>query len=219
MQIVWFHTTISWTVSSCRGNTIQAVPWHQCKLYCLQTSSCQSLNYNFTDNGCTYFKATCPKAMSHPTMAFELFSNKHPEQCIEWIPKQEGHPKRESRSVTEHNRRFLARMQKDGNDFMSYVLTTACYSRDDDGSIKSTNGYPCQYIRVRYGCTVYYVTYEFGATLPPNVPVAGYTVRGLPVFIGIEDGGVKPGYYIPGSNRLVSNGGIVTDNVKLLVSL
>ena len=201
------------------GNTIQSVSWHQCKLYCLQTSSCQSLNYDFTDKICTYFTATCPKAMSHPTMAFKLFTGKHPEQCIEWIPKLEGHPKRDSRSVTEDNRRFLARMQKDGNDFISHMLMTVCYSRDDDGAITSRNGYPCQYLRVRHGCTVYYVTYELSTPLPPNALVGGYTAEGIPVYIGIEDGGARPGYYIPGSNRLVSSGGIFTDDVKLLVSL
>ena len=201
------------------GNIIGPVPWHQCKLYCLHTSSCQSLNYNFADNVCTYFTATCPKAISHPTMALGLFTGKDREQCIEWIPKQEGHPSRDSRSVTEDNRRFLARMQKNGSDFTSYLLGFPCYSRDDNGATISNNGYPCQYLRVRYGCTVYYVTYELGATLPPNALVAGYTAGGLPVYIGIEERAVRPEYYIPGSNRLVANWCIYTDNVKLLVSL
>ena len=193
--------------------------WSQCKLFCVQASRCQSINYDLTENKCTYFTATCPQAISHPSMAFVLFTGKEPEQCMEWIPRENSNPSGD-RSVTKTNKRFVARMQKDGNDYIGLMYTSLiCHARDDDGIFKSYHGYPCQYLRIRDGCTPYYVSYELGTPLPPKVLIGGHAAAGLPVYIGIRDGAVKPGYYIHGSNRFVSVDGNVTENVKLLVSL
>ena len=226
---VWSHTTCESYDFSYRlhgrycpteGIVIPNLPWHQCKLFCLQTSKCQSINYNVTDNICTYFTATCPKASSHPWMAFVLFTGKQPGQYIEWIPNETGHPKDEERSVSEDNYRFVARMQKDGNDLMGYQIDSLCYSRDEGGIFLSTAGYPCQYIRIRDGCTVYFVNYELGNPLPPNAFIGGYTMAGLPVYIGSEYR-IYPSYYMPASNRLAFGAKIVgaNVNVKLLVAL
>ena len=89
-----------------RGINTPNLAWHQCKQFCLQSSNCQAVNYNFTDNLCTYFTATCPKAISDPSMAFALFTGKRPEQYIEWIPIKDRHPLTD-RSVTEGNKRFF----------------------------------------------------------------------------------------------------------------
>ena len=201
------------------GTVVSNLHWHQCKLFCLQTPSCQAVNYNFTANLCTYFTSTCPRAFSHPDMAFNLFTGRQPRQCIEWIPKQDGQLPGD-RSVTEDNERYVARLQKDGNDFVCYFYTSVnnCFSLDDEGEIFSRQGgYPCQYLQIREGCTVLYVDYELDAPIPPNALIGGYTAEGLPVYIG----GVSriSGYYIPGSNRLVAGFNIITGNVKLLVSL
>ena len=183
------------------GIMISKLPWHHCELFCLETPNCQSVNYNLTDSICTYFTATCPRAMSHPGMAFVVFTGRQSAECIEWIPKRNGHPKGDDRSMTEDNHRFAARMQKKGNDILGYQLHEICYSRDEEGKLKSTHGYPCQYLRIRDGCTVFYMKYELGTPLPPNAMIGGYTAGGLPVYIGIKEGGVTPKSYIPGVNR------------------
>ena len=183
------------------GIIIPNLPWYHCKLFCLETSNCQSVNYNFTDNICTYFTATCPKAISHPGVSFVLFTGRDSGECIEWIPNKNGHPKRDDRSLTEDNKRFAARMQKNGNDLVSYQLLSICYGRDEEGTFRSIHGYPCQYLRIRNGCTVYYMTYELGTPLPPNALIGGYTAGGLPVYIGSKDGGIRSKSYIPGFNR------------------
>ena len=190
--------------------------WSQCKLFCLQTPSCQSVNYNFTDSLCSYFTATCTKALSHPGMAFVLFTGKQSEQCMEWISLQSSHLAGD-RPVSQDNNRFIARMQKNGHDYIGYVLINInCYSVDDNGQF---TGFPCQYLRISDGCTVYFVSYVIGTPLPPNVLIGGYTALRLPVYIGIKEGSKFPGYYIPGSNRLAAGVGYETENVKLLVSL
>ena len=111
------------------GIIISESQWQQCKLFCLQTSHCQSVNYNFTDNICTYFTVTCRKATSHPGMAFALFTGRQSAEC-KWIAKWHGHPDRDDRSVTEDNKRFAARMQKKRSDFMGYryflVMLRSC---------------------------------------------------------------------------------------------
>ena len=194
--------------------------WHQCKLFCLHSPNCQAVNYNFIDNLCIYFAATCPKAMGHPDMAFALFAGRPPEQCIEWIPKEMYGLVEDDRAITEDSMRFVARMQKGGNDFVCYTYGHLCMSKDSGGRFKNVEGYPCQYLRIREGCTVYYVNYELGAPLPPNVLVGGYTADGLPVYIGHKLGTALFGYYISMSKRLIAGYATVTDkNVGLLVSL
>ena len=127
------------------------------------------------------------------------------------------------RTVTEDNSRFVARMQKDDSDFVCYLALRfyQCYSSDDKGKkIESQDGYPCQYLRIRDGCTVMYIDYELGTTLPNKAVIGGYTADGIPVYIGLGtmNNNVQiPGYYTPGSMRLVAGFVIITKNVKILV--
>ena len=203
------------------GIIITNSSWHQCKLFCLQTTSCQSVNYNFTYNICTYLTTTCSKAIGYPGMAFALFTGRQPKECIEWIPRWDRLALGD-RSVTEDNLRFVARIQKDGNDFVGHMNSDnrACYALDDQGGVTTYQGYNCQYLRILEDCTVYYEDYEPDAPLPPTAVIGGYTTEGLPVYIGLRNYGLLlPGYYISGSNRVVVADEFVTDNVKILVAL
>ena len=196
--------------------------WHQCKLFCLNTTSCQAFNYNFVDNLCEYFTVSCTKAISHQDMAYVLFTERQPQQCIGWVQRENGDPADDARSVTEDNVRFVARLQKGGNDWVGYVIgypMLTCLAHDDEGRISTTHGLPCQYLRVREGCTVYYVDYELGAPLPRTAVIAGYTAEGLPVYVGITDGRTRPGHYTTGSNALITTFGNVTENIKLLIAI
>ena len=200
------------------GVVARNLSWQQCKLFCLHSSSCQAINYDLTSNVCKHFSATCPKAISRPNVLYALFTGRSPEQCIEWIPKENGDPY-EDRSVTEGSNRFVARMQKDGNDFVCYLraVLDKCYSRDDNGTFTSNARHPCQYLRIRDGCTVYYVNYELDTPLPPKAVIGGYTADGVPLYIGRRTR--KIGYYLPGSGRVVAGHVIETEDVKILVSL
>ena len=202
-----------------KGILMSNLPWHQCKLYCLQTPNCHSVNYNFTDNICSYFTATCPKAINHPSMAFVLFTGRKSEECIQWIPKGSNQPSDDDRSVSEDNQRFVARLQKDGNDFLGYMLQSICYCKDGEGVLKSKQGYPCQYLRVSDSCTVYYVDYKLGAPLSSKALIGGYTADGLPVYFVIKDGGNAPNTYIPTFTGFAYHGEITTEKVRVLVSL
>ena len=95
---------------------------YQCKLFCLHNTGCQAVNYNFTSSVCTYLTQTCPIALHHPDMTFALFTARRSEQCAEWIPNanERGHPV-SRRVLTVDNKRFIARIQKSGNDYIGYI--------------------------------------------------------------------------------------------------
>ena len=193
------------------------IPWYECKLLCMQTPSCQAVNYNIVTSSCTNITKTCPQAILHPSMTFTRFTAIRPEQCIEWIERGTGLLPGD-RAMTEDNMRFMARMQKDGDDFMCYMLTphNHCYYRDIQGVRfdSNTGGYPCQLLRIRDGCTVLYMSYDLGTPLPPNALIGGYTAGGLPCYI------VQPhAFYVPGPNSLIGKHRIANNKVQLLVSL
>ena len=200
------------------------ISWRQYKLNCMHTASCDAVNYDFTANICTQLPATCTKAIGHPDMLFALLTRRQPDQYLEWIPISDGPPVRE-RSVTEDNSRFVTRMQKGGNDLVCYLglITYNCPSRDDNGLFSTEQGHPCQYLRIRNGYTVMYVNYELGTPLPQTAVIGGYTADGLrvPVYIGLGpfNNLQLPGYYTPGSMRLVAGYNIITENIKILVLL
>ena len=203
------------------GRIIANISWHQCKLSCLQTARCEAANYNLSFNICSYVSTPCAKAISHPGMAYISFTGKQPQQCIEWIPKVNVNPM-DDRLVTEDKTRYIIRMQKNGNDYIGHLLVGyyRCISADDQGSFKSPPGsYPCQYLRIQEGCTVLYVTYELGTRLPPNTLIGGYTAEGVPLYIGRPVGDSVSGYYIQGTNRVITGRGIFTENVEILASL
>ena len=204
------------------GIFIPNLSWRQYKLFCLHASSCKAVSYDFNDNVCIYLTVTCIKAISHPDMAFAVFTGRQTHQCVDWIPIVGSLNPSTVRTITSGNRRFVARMQKDGNDFACYLIANwnlNCVTRDDGGSFSTVHGYPCQYMLLRDGCTVYYMNYELDTPLPANALIAGHTTSGLPVYIGIEEGATRSGYYIPGSKRLILPDGNVTENVKILVLL
>ena len=213
-----YHRSFHGRYCPTEGILTPKLSWNQCKLYCLDSSNCQAASYNFTNSLCTHLTATCPLAMNHPDMAFALFTEMQQERCIEWISLEDDHPTGD-RSVSVDNERFASRMQKDGSDFVGYLMVLYndnCLSKDGEENFHSADGYPCQYMRVRDGCTVYFVGYEPGAPLPPNAVIGGYTVEGLPVYIGFH---TAPGYYIPGSNSMVIGFAVQRENLKILVSL
>ena len=132
------------------GRVIADVSWHQCKLFCLQTATCQAVNHNFSFNICTHITTPCPEARSHPEMAYILFTGKQLHQCIEWIPKDNGHLV-DDRLLTANDTisstisRYTTRMQKNGSDYIGHLRVgyDRCIARDDQGVFRSDSGYPC----------------------------------------------------------------------------
>ena len=70
--------------------------------------------------------------------------------------------------------------KKHRNDYIGHIFWSIhhCFAGTDDGLISSkySRDFPCQYLRVRDGGTVYYLDYEFGVPVPNNALFGGYTV-------------------------------------------
>ena len=207
------------------GRVIADLSWHQCKLFCLQTARCEAINHNFSFNICTHITAPCPEAISHLEMAYILFTGRQPHQCIEWIPQDNAYPVGDrlmAASVRRSTiRRYTIRMQKNGSDYIGHLRAgyDSCLARDDQGAFRSDSGYPCQYLRISEGCTVFYVAYKLGSPLPLNAVIGGYTAEGASLYIGRPSGSTITGYYIQGTNILINEKGIYIENVEILVSL
>ena len=205
------------------GILIPNLSWHQCKLFCMHNQGCQAVNYNFTNNLCTHMTKTCPLAVRHPDMAFATFTSRQRDHCIEWIPNRNeiGQPAGE-RLLTADHVRYAARIKKDGNDLIGYMLWSVhhCYASSDVGTIKSkrSGDPPCQYLKVRDNCTVLYQHYELGTLLPLHALVGGY-IGGLPVYLGRKRQWQTPMSYIPGSNRWALGFSPANGDAELLVVL
>ena len=167
---------------------------------------------------CTYLVETCLQAKNHPGMAFRLFTGWQPHECLEWIPIGSFS---KDHSVTNDNWRFAARLEKGGNNFGGFYFEVRkiCFTDGDDGEpVRSDGGSPCQYLRVRDGCTVYYVDYEIGSPVPPNAVMSGYTTTGVPIYLcGHRNIGRLLGYYKAGSNKWGCYSESFTGNMMLLV--
>ena len=205
------------------GIVVPNLSWPQCKLLCLQRSGCQAVNYDFTKTSCIQLTEPCPITSRKPDMAFALFSARNSEQCVEWIPN----PNRRGRIagerlLTDDNVRYTARIQKNGNDFIGYILWSVhhCYAGTGGAKLQSkySNDHPCQYLQVRDGCTVHYMNYELGTAVPPRALIGGYTSGGHPVYLG-KFPGQKPKSYIPGLNKMELGFNAASGNIELLMVL
>ena len=114
-----------------------------------------------------------------------LFSVIQSEQCLEWA-KMAQNVFPGDRAMTMDNVRFVARVQKDGNDYLGYLLTKNYnyYFRDEKGvRFKSKRwGYPYQFLRIRDGCTVLYVHYKLDTPYLP-MPWSVGTPQGVSLVI------------------------------------
>ena len=124
-----------------QGIVIQNLPWHQCKLHCLQTSACQSVNQNCTDNICSYFPASGKKKRKPPNgVDFAPFRERKSKECIKWILKEDVCLLEENRSVSEDNMRFTTRTQNDGTNWLGHNLYWLCSGKDEVGKLTSQRG-------------------------------------------------------------------------------
>ena len=111
----------------------------------------------------------------------------------------------------------------DGNDYVGNIYWNIhhCFAGTEKGLIysKYIRDHPCQYLRVRDGCTVYYLVYELSSPVPHNALIGGYTEEGFPVYVGRELPGQDACSYIPNSNRAILGFSKGMENMGLLVVL
>ena len=113
---------------------------HQCRYMCLQSVICRAYNYNATDGTCTLFRTPCPQAFAEALMEFAVLTQKSSDECYQWIPYVPGDAI-DSRMVYTDNAGLLP-------------------------EFGSSQGYPCQRLRIEEDCTIIWVPY----TAPDSIP-------------------------------------------------
>ena len=144
---------------------------HQCNLLCIQKTMCSATNYNTSDHTCTLLHAPCSQAKGDATMIYNVFSGVVRECCVEWVDYSATVTVDErfvkAKTGADNRRRFVAQMAYSGNIYPCYMYPpqNRCYGTNGAMEFDSRR-YPCQLLRVRDGCTVAFVSYTAGNTLP-----------------------------------------------------
>ena len=188
------------------GDSTQHMPPHHCQASCLQSATCHAYNYNITKGICTRFTSPCPEAKSDPIMEFVVFTQRPYEKCYEWIPYSAGDTADDRMIYTDDPWRMICRMQKDGNDFGCYFDTRYpnCYSTTGHSLFKESDGHPCQRMRIKEGCTIFWVSYIARDPIPPRAVISGRMANGDRVYVTKFDYNYPPvqslsGHYVEGA--------------------
>ena len=154
---------------------------HQCRYLCLQSSR-KAYNYNITEGTCTQFTSPCPQAYTHPVMEFVVFRETPVNQCYEWVPYSPDDPLDERMITIDSSWCIVSRLQISGSNVVGYFHTrySTCYSNleGDDHDYSSKHGYLCDRLRIREGCTIFWVPYKAGEPLPLQAVIGSVMANG-----------------------------------------
>ena len=190
----------------CTGDGIVTplVAPHLCWYQCILSSTCKAYNYNATVGICTGFSSPCPQALSDPAMEFSVFTQRPYEQCYEWIPYNSGDSIDERMIYADTFFHIIARMERSGNDIVSYFHTgfNVCYGYF--GSPFSSR--QCQRLRIMEDCTIFWVPYTAHDPIPPRAVMAGNMANGDIVYVtkfcfNFPPIICLPGHYVEGADN------------------
>ena len=183
---------------------------HQCRYICLHSAPCEAYNYNVTDGKCTRLTSPCPQAFSDPVMEFVVFRETPVNHCYEWVPYTSGDPLDERMIATDTPWLIVARLQVNDNGVVGYMTTRNrnCYGTFGETGYNS-NLHRCERLRVMEGCTIFWVAYIAGDTLPSTVVIGGVLANGDVAYVVKFDifyRGSKniSGYYIESDPHAIS---------------
>ena len=190
------------------GDSDQVILPHHCQAACLESATCYAYNYNATERICTRFTSPCPEAKRDPIMEFVVFTQRPYEECYEWVPYSSGDTADDRMIYTDDPRHMISRMQKDGNDFGCYYHTplSNCFAGTGFSSFHKNQGYPCQRLQIKEGCTVFWVLYIARDPIPPRAVITGHMTNGDRVYVTKFDYNKPPvqslaGHYVEGAEN------------------
>ena len=155
-----------------------AVSFHECKWLCIQKPTCTATNYNTSENICSLLSTPCPQASSDTLMVYTMFSDNYHiprDLCLEWVDYIPGMPTDNRWALTkvggDDKQRVVARMTYNGDIYPAHMFPfqSKCFGTDGVVSFKSSQGYTCQLLRVKDGCTIGFLSFTAGDIIPPNV--------------------------------------------------
>ena len=184
------------------------IPWsisfHECKWLCIQKPTCTATNYNTSESTCTLLSVPCLQASSDILMVHTLFSDVPRDLCLEWVDYTPGMPTDKRWALTKVGgddlQRVVAKMTYNGDIYPGYMSPphSKCFGAIGFVTFISSQGYRCQLLRVKAGCTISFVSYRAGDTLPPDAvglrSLSDDTIR----YIAIVEPTASPGRFIGG---------------------
>ena len=197
----------------------------QCKYICIASPRCNAYNYNTTKRTCTRFASPCLQAIPDAVMEFAVFTEKTKDQCYQWIPYSSGDAVDPRMVSTDDAHFIICRMQKDGNDIVCFYdsRTSNCYAIWESPEF-SSQGYPCQRLRIMEDCTVFWVPYTAGHPIHPRAVIGGHMANGDVVYVTKFDFNYPPvlslaGHYVEGAADTVATAGGVARKTSTMMML
>ena len=182
-----FSLSVSYRGRYCPGDGMLSTDLlpHQCRHICLQSTACKAYNYNITDRTCTRFTSPCPQPVVDPVMEFAVFTENPIDQCYEWVSYSSGDPVDARMITTDEPERVICRMQKDGHDIVCnfHIRYSKCYGNLGSSEFINIHGYPCQRLRIKEDCSVFWVPYTAGDPINPRAAVAGHMANGDAAYV------------------------------------
>ena len=176
---------------------------HHCRYMCIQLNDCKAYNYNATDGTCLGFTSPCAEALDDPIMEYMVFREKPADQCYEWVQYNSGDAI-DQRIIYIRANMVMSRIQRAGQENVGYLVESHrnCYAVWLGSEFDSRSGYPCQLLRIKEGCTIFWVPYIARDPIPPRAVVAGQTANGDRVFVTKFN--FRSGHYVEGAADSIS---------------
>ena len=89
-----------------------------------------------------------------------------------------------------------------------YIPFSKCYASKGGSQFNHKQGYPCQRLRIKEGCTIFWVPYIARDPIPPRAVTAGHMTNGDRVYVTKFDNNKVPveslaGHYVEGADNTV----------------
>ena len=174
---------------------------HHCRYMCIQSNDCKAYNYNATDGTCLRFTSPCAEALYDHIMEYMVFRENPADRCYEWVQYNPGDAI-DPRVIYLSADVLISRMQRDGLENIGHLVESQrrCYAVWLGSEFDSRGGYQCQLLRIKEGCTIFWVLYIARDPIPPRAVTAGQTANGDRVFVTkFYIGAYRSGHYVEGA--------------------
>ena len=196
------------------GAALYDMELHQCIYECLLSLNCAALNYNSTDDKCTFFYNACPLANEALTMEYIVFTKSPAHQCSEWIPYTSRDALDGRMIASQTGALMVSRIKYKGNYIIGYeyIPYGQCftYTVVDEKTVSSGSSAPCERLRIADDCTALWVLYTARDPLPTRAVTGGHMVSGEVAYVTkfdiLYNGETVTisGYYTKGAPNAVS---------------
>ena len=153
---------------------------HQCKITCIQSSLCAATNYNTSSGSCTQLVSPCAVADSALAMKYFLFTQRRLDECYQWHNQTSLRLNNTRLVLNAKKSRIVTRLiYQSGNQFGYYpsykeIMVPECFG--GTGSLRINSGsYICELLLVDPSCTVGWLPFNVGDSLPVNIASSGTT--------------------------------------------